>query len=545
MEIMDNRRKNWLQRVALQALTLAGLCITALPAQQITLEIKDFLTLPMTGAVDGSRDAAYLARVNRMIEEPGGTGRFFIVDMAGPVYIFDKKTNKLSTYLDFNGREGHSGIFHRLRPDVFSQGLVALQFDPDYVHNGKFYTTHAENPADPGSNAPDNTHFPGLNLTGYTTTPAIPAPGKITAAREDVLIEWTDTNILNTTFEGTAREILRLQLNRNSHPLDDIIFNPTAHRGDPDWRVMYVSSGEGASGESPDPTTRLNPQRLDAMIGKIHRIIPDLAEHTASSTVSENGRYRIPNDNPFVNTPGARKEIWAYGLRNPHWLTWDVDPANANNNHLIADVIGLHTWETVIIVHKGANYGYSLREGNQQLNADNSVSPIPEVDRIPVQIDETKTAGTVAPTYPVIEYGHVPGGGDAISNGYVYRGKTFPALQGKYLFGDITTGRIWWADFQEMLALDAAKNPRNMAQMHEVSILWDRPDGGKELYPTMAPITLAGYHARGGKAADLPGRAPVSGGRSDIRLAMDSAGNLYILSKTDGMIRAVVGVTSN
>jgi hypothetical protein len=61
----------------------------------------------------------------------------------------------------------------------------------------------------------------------------------------------------------------------------------------------------------------------------------------------------------------------------------------------------------------------------------------------------------------------------------------------------------------------------------------------------MAPITLAGYHARGGKAADLPGRAPVSGGRSDIRLAMDSNGNLYILSKTDGMIRAVVGITSN
>ena len=65
----------------------------------------------------------------------------------------------------------------------------------------------------------------------------------------------------------------------------------------------------------------MNPQRLDTLVGKILRIIPDLAEHHSTSVVSENGRYRIPNDNPFVSTPGARKEIWAYGFRNPHRLT--------------------------------------------------------------------------------------------------------------------------------------------------------------------------------------------------------------------------------
>jgi glucose/arabinose dehydrogenase len=307
---------------------------------------------------------------------------------------------------------------------------------------------------------------------------------------------------------------------------------------------MYVSCGDGGSGESVDEKTRLNPQRLDTMVGKIWRIIPDLAEHTNSSTVSENGRYRIPNDNPFVNTPGARKEIWAYGLRNPNRLSWDVDPADPGNNHLIADVVGLHTWETVIIVHKGANYGYSLREGGEQLNGDNRTSPLPAVDEIPVRIDETRTEGKVVPTYPVIEYGHVPGGGDAVSSGYVYRGKKFPALRGKYIFGDITAGRLWWVDFQEMLGVDAGKNPKNMARMHELPILWDRPDGSKELYSTMAPITLAGYHARGSAKPNLPGYARVSGGRSDIHLAVDAAGELYIFSRSDGMIRAVVGVTS-
>ena len=73
----------------------------------------------------------------------------------------------------------------------------------------------------------------------------------------------------------------------------------------------------------------MNPQRLDNLNGKILRIVPDLREHTATSTVSENGRYRIPNDNPFVAVEGARKEIWAAGLRNPHRLIWDVDPARS------------------------------------------------------------------------------------------------------------------------------------------------------------------------------------------------------------------------
>ena len=187
--------------------------------------------------------------------------------------------------------------------------------------------------------------------------------------------------------------------------MGDLIFNPTARRGDPDWRVMYIAVGDGGNGEQTS-NVRSNPQRLDTLVGKILRIIPDLKEHASSSTVSENGRYRIPNDNPFASKPGARKEIWANGLRNPHRLTWDVDPSDKAKNHLIALVIGLQTWETVDIIHKGANYGYSLREGAQQLNPDNSLSSVPEKDIIPVQIDATKTDGTVRPTYPVISYGH-------------------------------------------------------------------------------------------------------------------------------------------
>ena len=144
-------------------------------------------------------------------------------------------------------------------------------------------------------------------------------------------------------------------------------FNPVARPGDPDWRVMYLGAGDARSGEQRD-SRRLNPQRLDTLVGKILRIVPDLREHTKTSTVSENGRYRIPNDNPFVTLEGARKEIWAYGLRNPHRLTWDVDPAQPGAPRLLAFNIGLVAWETVVVIHKGANYGYPLREGTQSMS---------------------------------------------------------------------------------------------------------------------------------------------------------------------------------
>src|SRR5262249_4577563 len=147
--------------------------------------------------------------------------------------------------------------------------------------------------------------------------------------------------------------------------------------------------------------------------------VPDLNEHVQASTVSDNGRYRIPNDNPFVSTPGARKEIFAYGFRNPHRLNWAVDPANAANSHLLVNSVGLHTWETVYIVRKGANYGYALREGNEMLKEDNPTAARPQDDRIPIQVGDKPTSQVVTPNYPVIQYGHDPKGGEAIGSGFV------------------------------------------------------------------------------------------------------------------------------
>jgi mono/diheme cytochrome c family protein len=495
---------------------------------RLALELQDYAALPVTADNTNTNTRAQLARVNYMRDEPGGR-RFFVNDLNGPLYILDKQTKTFTTYLNFNGRGGRPGLFPKFTFELnFATGLTSFIFDPDYAKNGVFYTLHMEDPATDAPAAPKLGVVAGLDLTGYTTTPAVPTPtvgGRID--REVVLIEWRDRDPSNTTFEGTAREVMRLQHPLAPHPLAEMTFNPVARPGDADWRVMYLGAGDAQSGEQRD-SRRLNPQRLDTLVGKILRIIPDLRRHPGTSTVSGNGRYRITNDNPFAAVDGARKEIWASGLRNPHRLIWDMDPARPEPPTLLAFNIGLVTWETVFIVRKGANYGYPLREGTQSLSLAGT-GPLPAHDVIPVQITDTVVGGTVQPTYPVIQYPHnSETGGDAIANGFVYRGKLLPALRDKLVFGDITTGRIWYANRADVLAADDGR-AASVAPIHEI----DTP---------LRRLTEERFRERGGRGRTLPGFGPVSGrGRVDLRFAADNDGELYILTKSDGMIRKVVG----
>ena len=512
------------------ALALAILSPSAVqPPERLALDLQDYASMPITGELDGQNTRGQLARVNFLRDEPGGR-RFFVNDLNGPLYILDKQKKTFTTYLDFNGLGERPGLFPKFTFERnFATGLTNFLFDPDYARNGVFYTIHMEDPAVAAPPAPKAGVVAGLDLSAYKTTSTIPTPtvdGQV--EREVVLIEWKDRNPANAIFEGTARELMRLQHPTPIHPLGEMTFNPTARPGDPDWRVMYIGAGDAGSGEQRD-SRRMNPQRLDTLVGKILRIVPDLGEHTPTSTVSENGRYRIPNDNPFSSVEGARKEIWAYGLRNPHRLIWDVDPAQPRTPHLLAFNIGLITWETVVIVRKGANYGYPLREGTNMMSPTNGIGAIPESDTIPVQISDTVARGTVKPTYPVIQYRHTPAeGGDAIANGFVYRGKQIPALRNKLVFGDITTGRVWYAELADVLAADDG-NATTLAPIHEM-------DAG------LRRLTEDTYRARGGKGQALPGMGAVSGrGRVDLRFAADNDGELYVLTKSDGMIRKVVG----
>lgn len=488
-------------------------------------------------------------------DAPQSKTRFFVIDQNGIIYTLDKTTKKFTPYIDIGK------MYPKFTTDpVYGLGVVSIQFDPEYAKNGKFYTVHTEKPSVSGSNAPGNAFLPGLNLTGFTTTDAINAPaGEI--GFESILTEWTDTNIKNSTFEGTARELLRAGLNFALHPMADMIFNPLAKSGDSDYRNLYVSVGDGTSGERAGVTHTI-PQRLDALPGKIIRITPDL-NLRPTDMLSSNGRYRIPstgaNANPFVHTPGARPEVYSYGHRNPLRLSWD--PVT---NTLFAAEIGNHSYEEINIIVKGGNYGWAEREGPEQefVGGANSgktnsqidpPAPFPDPDLLTVDgLDKP-----VTPLYPSAFYSHRDG--VAVGPGFVYRGKLMPQLTGKYIFNEITTGRLFYADPDDMIATKGIHN--HHAVIHEVQVMYKNPYDStakgpdkRRLYDIVAdgfvhkggtPIPDNVLPARGGKGGALdPYGVPYGGGRADIRMSLGGDGEIYLLCKGDGTIRKLMSVVT-
>ena len=482
--------------------------------------MQDYASLPLSSLIKDTYpaeiDRAYeLSRVNTLHAEPAdaprSSSRFFVNDANGILYILDKRTKKFTPYIDF-------GLtFPQFTTDPgYEGGFVFVAFDPGYAKNGKFYTIHTERLGKGSAAVPTNAHLPGLKLDGYTVTePVKPPTGSIIG--ESVLFEWTDTNINNANFEGTAREVLRVQFNLYMHQMDDLIFDPLAKPGSPDYGNLYISVGDGASGETPGPT-HTTPQRLDAAARQ------DLADHTRipicvpADKLAANGRYRVPSagsdPNPFVSMANARPEIFAYGFRNPQRLSWDT-----TTNTFIANDIGLHDWEEVDIVTKGGNYGWADREGNEQTfvpeggKTGSQMSPpvsFPEKDRLTVQ----GFAEPVTPLYPAAVYSHQEG--DSVGSGFVYRGKLMPQLRGKYIFHDRTTGRIFYSNLSEMLAGKGARN--SAAPVHEIQIMYKSPYDASAKRPEkrrLYDILADAFAQKGGVTKPnsvLPGAAPVVGG---------------------------------
>jgi hypothetical protein len=552
-------------------------------APQITKDgtavlLEDYASLPLSSVTTDAYPPVIdfhgqLGRVNSLRSEPPSapqsSSRFFVNDVNGILYILDKATKKFTPYINF------AEVFPKFSTDPgYAGGVVSIAFDPAYAKNGKFYTVHTENPGKSGPAAPTSTHLPLLDLNGFTITPAVNPPAG-EAGWESVLVEWTDVNIRNASFEGTAREILRIGFNQAHHQMDDLLFNPLARPGHGDYGNLYISVGDGIAGETPGITHPL-PQQLNALQGKILRITPDVSLHQ-KDLLGSNGRYRIPSTgpdpNPFVSVRGARGEIYAYGLRNPHRLTWD-----SVSNTLITNDIGLHSWEEVDIITKGSNYGYAEREGPEQLfvggpndgKTGSQINPraaFPDSDKLNVDgIEEP-----VTPVYPAAVYSHQEG--DSIGSGFVYRGKLMPQLAGKYVFSDITTARLFYVDLAAMIATHGLRNKQ--ADIHELQVMYKNPYDTSAEAPVkrrMYDIVADGYAHKEGKPnpnspeGALPGASaatggwrgkvfepgkpdpygvPYGGGRADIRLAMGGDGELYVLSKSDGMIRKLVAVVSS
>ncbi len=168
---------------------------------------------------------------------------------------------------------------------------------------------------------------------------------------------------------------------------------------------LYIGTGDGGSGGDPNN----NAQNPMSLLGKMLRI--DV--HTTAP-------YKIPPDNPFVDSVNYKPEIWALGLRNP-WR-WSFDALNGSM--YIADV-GQDLWEEVDIQKKGIggkNYGWRCYEAKHAYNT-SGCQPQSQY------------------TSPVYEYPHADSTGDcSITGGFVYRGNKYPSLYGKYIFTDYCSG---------------------------------------------------------------------------------------------------------
>jgi len=216
-----------------------------------------------------------------------------------------------------------------------------------------------------------------------------------------------DTALARVSVDLPSIEVLLVA----DQPVDNI---PNHHGGTllfgPDG-MLYVTIGDG--GAYVQVTNRA--QDLSLLLGKLLRIDVD---HTTG--------YSIPSDNPFVGVPGARQEIWSYGLRNPWRYSFD----RVTGELYLADV-GQDSWEEVdaltLNAAKHANFGWPIVEGSHCFPPGASCS----------------TSSFVLPS---IEYSHSLG--CSVTGGYRYRGSRWPQWAGLYFYGDWCSGLLWIASQQ-------------------------------------------------------------------------------------------------
>jgi glucose/arabinose dehydrogenase len=237
-------------------------------------------------------------------------------------------------------------------------------------------------------------------LLGLALSPAFQDDGLVYvhysagAPRRSVISRFdASSGALNLTSEQV---ILKVEQPFGNHNGGQIAFGLDGY--------LYIGFGDGGDKFDPFNTS----QRLDTLLGKILRIDVSGAEG-----------YRIPPDNPFVDTPGARPEIYAYGLRNPWRFTFD----RVTGDLWVGDV-GQDRWEEVNRIVPGANYGWSTVEGPECLEAD------------------CNQAGLQPPRAAYAR----ESANQAVIGGYVYRGPTMPELNGWYIYGDWGLGKIWAVD---------------------------------------------------------------------------------------------------
>jgi len=487
------------------ALLFAFPAIAALYAQQVTdplpnvekrgltVEIRDLVRLPQTRGMrpaDQDVTPSGWARVSYVRDLPDG--RRFANDSRGFLYLLDRN-NQPSVYANV-GQAFPLAIYNRLE-----SGFIGFTFHPEFTRNGLWYTVHSERAA-------GNPAMPDFIPPGFTAADV---------TYHNVITEWHATNPAANTFEGTRRELLRVAhvVANLTHPMGAVEFNPTAKPGSPDYGLLYTSGSDFgfSNGGGPHASNPGMTQRLDSVVTAILRIDP--RSPSVSGGTKGLGDYTIPPSNRFAadGDPKTLGEIYAYGFRNAHRLSWDL-----TDGTMFAADIGMSNIEEINIVRNGENYGWMKREGYWENGRVRPGGTLDQIFALPENILKGREKDGF--TYPVAIYDH--NDGQAVSAGVTYHGR-IPALRGKFVFGDIQRGRLFAADVAAMKKADDGI-PETVAPIEEIQ-LYVRGAAGARVYVTLRDLIEKTMGA--------------SVTRADLHIGRSRDGELFITSRQDGMIR--------
>jgi putative heme-binding domain-containing protein len=288
---------------------------------------------------------------------PPGSERLFVAEQGGKLWTFDTRRPETKPELAIDLRPHH-------RP---FDNILGFTFHPGFATNRFIFINYNE----PGERKD------GAYVSRFTFSSV--NPPTIDPASERVIIRW-----LSGGHNGC-----------------------TVAFGDDGF--LYLSTGDAASPDPPDVPFKTG-QDISDLLSSILRIDVDRADSANA--------YVVPRDNPFVNMPGARPEVWAFGFRNPWRMSFD----RATGDLWVGDV-GWEQWEMVYRVQRGGNYGWSITEGPNQ-NVRTDVKPGP---------------GPILPPMHAVPHSE----GASITGGHVYHGAKLPRLRGAYVYGDWETGKFW------------------------------------------------------------------------------------------------------